>query len=90
MKRVVVIVSLVFAGSFVSQAQEDCDTLKWKIIKSYYTDWAGSRFNRIGELNGAVINIDTFSVFYPGIDVVNISNDTFFASETFATKYFRG
>ena len=83
MKRVVVIVSLVFAGSFVSRAQEICDTLKWKILKTYYTDWDGNRFRKIGELNGAVINTDTLSSFFSGVDVVYMGNDTFHSNETF-------
>jgi len=77
MKRVIIIISLLVAGIFVSQAQEDCDTLKWKIIKTYYND---NYYNRVGELNGAVINVDTLSAICIGIDFVNISNDTFAAN----------
>jgi len=82
MKRVIVF-GLFFAGIVVSQAQEICDTLKWKILKTDYTNWNGSDYDIIGKLDGAVINIDTLSVFYLGIEVVNISNDTFHSNETF-------
>ena len=79
MKRVIIVITLFFAGIYVSEAQEKCDTLKWKILKTYYTNWDGSY--PVRELDNAVINMDTLPIFYPDIDAVNVSNDTFFANE---------
>ena len=88
MKRVIVIVSLVFAGISVSQAEEDCDTLKWETIKTRYFGMEGDSFYRIGELDSATINIDTLPFFYVGIETVNISNDTFYADEVFLVEFY--
>ena len=84
MKRVLLIFSLFVVSIFDSHAQEYCDTLKWKTIQTCYTRFDGSYFYDIGNLDNAVINIDTLSEFFPGIDIVNISNDTFFENEKFA------
>jgi hypothetical protein len=88
MKRVIIIVGLFFAGMFVSQAQEYCDTLKWKIIKTNYGDWDGIRFHAFGNLDNAVMNIDTLSILNLEMVVVNISNNTFFANETYSTTIY--
>ena len=77
MKQGIVIVSLFVVGIFVSHAQEDCDTLKLKTVKTYYGEGVGSFYERIGELDGAVINTDSLSHLFPEMIVVNISNDTF-------------
>ena len=81
MRRVIIIVGLLLGFIFVSQAQEDCDTLKFKTIKTNYGNISTSSYNIIGELNGAIINVDTLPVFNPEIVLVNISNDTFFSDE---------
>jgi len=85
MKRITLIASLFFAGIVISQAQTKCDTLKWKTIQTFYGKWNGVSFYDMGHLGGAVINIDTLSVFYPSIDVVNISKDTFYGNTRFLT-----
>ena len=79
------LVGLAFLGLSVSaMAQEECDTLKWKTIKTYYLEKrSDNSFYTFDYLNGATINIDTLSSFYPGVKIVNISNDTFFANEDF-------
>ena len=75
MKKSIFILSLYFAiGTFTSYAQ---DTLKLKTITTYYGEVNGGYFDRIGNLNGSTINMDSISVFYPEVSVVNISNDTF-------------
>ena len=85
MKRKVIIFCLFVAGCFVAQAQERCDTLKLKVIKTYYCQSSnGVNFKFLGDLNGAVINIDTLSAFYPAVNIVNVSNDTFFSNDLFA------
>ena len=85
MKRVIIVLSLFFAGTFVFQAQAECDTVKWKTLKSYYcmNNSGGSGFDIVDDLNGAILNIDTFPFFYPGYVIKNISNDTFFANKNF-------
>jgi len=80
-----ILVAVAFTGLVLSaNAQEDCDTLKWKAIKTYYSviDGTGTSFDVIGDLDGATINIDTLSAFYPVLEFVNVSNDTFAASGT--------
>ena len=72
-----------FGLSLGVKAQEDCDTLKWKSLKTHYLDTDGSSFYNRGELDSITINIDTFPVIYFGYNGVNISNDTFFANEKF-------
>jgi len=86
MKKLAFVFSLLFAGIFISHAQNDCDTLKLKTIATRYGYISGNDFNTFGFLDGAVINIDTLSLFYLGIDVVNVSNDTFYSSETFRVE----
>ena len=71
------------AFSFSLAAQDGCDTLKWKSLKTDYggmTD--GNSFYRIGTLDGVVINIDTLPHVYIKYAGLNISNDTFFIGET--------
>jgi len=87
MKKVIIIASLFFAGIVISQAQTECDTLKWKSLKSYYLYIDGGQFYRFGHLDSAIINVDTLSAFYLGSQIVNISNDTFFANEGFAIAF---
>jgi len=87
MKPTTIIISFFIASIFSAQAQT-CDTLKWKTIKTYYGTLNGTAFKTTGSLDGAVINIDTLPIFYPRIDVVNISNDTFYSSETFNVALF--
>ena len=86
MRRGIIIVSLLVAGIFSSYAQERCDTLKWKTINSVYgySEIPGGSFYEMGDLDGAVINMDTLSAFYPAIDIVNISNDTFYENTNFS------
>jgi len=91
MKRVIIIVSLIVAGAFISHAQEErCDTLKWKVIKTFYgTGTDNGYFSHIiGGLDGVTINIDTFSNLFHAMNVVNISNDTFVAGSR-VTFYLR-
>ena len=78
MKRVIIILSLFVACAFSSFAQE-CDTLKWKSLKSNY---ANTDFHVIGILDSTTINIDTLPAFVIEYVGVNISNDTFFAGGT--------
>jgi hypothetical protein len=82
MKRIIII-SLCLASIFTVYAQEDCDTLKLKTIKTNYGHINGSSFNIIGDLNGSIINIDTFPVFNSEVLFVNISNDTFSSNVTY-------
>jgi hypothetical protein len=86
----IIIISLFFAGMYVSHAQKYCDTLKLKVIKSYYTQLAGGRAGgdviSSRELDGAVINIDTLSFFYLGAKVINVSNDTFSSTNGFSFR----
>ena len=73
MKKLTFILSLCFTiGIFTSYSQ---DTLKFKTIKTDYYD--GDTYDYFGELNGTVINTDTFTSLFPGPVVTNISNDTF-------------
>jgi len=81
------IVSLFVAGVVIAHSQEYCDTLKWKSLKTYYLGMNEGSFYRLGQLDGAIINIDTLPVFYLGFQTVNISNDTYFASEGFAITF---
>ena len=72
------LLGIAFLGlSLGTKAQEYCDTLKLKTIKTYYGEVIGSYFNRIGELNDAVINVDSLTKLFPEMLVKNISNDTF-------------
>jgi hypothetical protein len=87
MKKQIFILGLFFAGILVSHAQEECDTLKLKVIKSHYlqyTQRVGGDFKFVRELDGAVINIDTLPSFYLGASVVNVSNDTFSSANIFS------
>jgi hypothetical protein len=85
--RRIIIVSLFFAGIVISHAKAHCDTLKIKIVKSYYTElYNGTNLRKLGELNNAVINIDTLPVFYLGADIVNVSSDIFFVNEEFVVQ----
>lgn len=84
MKKQLFILGLFIAGIFVSHAQE-CDTLKLKVVKSYYAQLInGSNFKLLGELDGAIISIDTLPSFYLGASVVNVSNDTFHPMNNFS------
>ena len=87
MKRVIIIFGLFVASAFVSHAQDKCDTLKWKIIETYYADFDGNSFSKIGNLDKAVINIDTLPITYFAIEFVNISNDTFAVNEEFSLLF---
>ena len=85
MKKHILIISLCISiGIFTSYAQ-DCDTLKWKTIETYYCKDANftGDITTNSKLEGATINIDTLSTFYPCIEMVNISNDTFFENTAF-------
>lgn len=79
MKKIVIF-SILIASIFTVYSQEYCDTLKWKITESYYCKFNNSqnRYEKIDKLDGATINLDTLSYFFPGIQMVNISNDTFY------------
>jgi len=80
-----IILFTAFIGLVLStNAQEECDTLKWKTIESYYCEQTMGTIKKIDYLDGAIINVDTLSVFYPGIGIVNISNDTFYDNEGFS------
>ena len=83
MRRIIIIVSLFVVGIFASHAQDYCDTLKWKSLKTFCLYLDGSSFHRVGELDSAIINIDTLPIFYLGHAGLNISNDTFYANEEF-------
>jgi len=72
-----ILVVVAFTGLVLSANAQECDTQKWKVIKTYYGDVVGGSYYRIGELDGAVLNADTISHLFPEIFVVNISNDTF-------------
>ena len=79
MKKQIIILSLFLTSVFTAFSQEEyCDTLKLKVIETFYCT---SSSKIIGKLDGAVINLDTLSVFYPGMNIVNISNDTFSAND---------
>ena len=86
MKIQIFLISLCLTCVFALPAQDKCDTLKWKTIETYYRKDANFTGNITtnSKLDGAVINIDTLSIFYPGIEAVNISNDTFFENTTYA------
>jgi len=79
MKKVIIIISLLVANIFVSLAQ-NCDTLKWKGLKTNYVD---ANFRRIGNVNGTTINIDTLPIFTFEYAGVNVSNDTFLSNGNF-------
>ena len=83
MKRVIIVVSLFVAGIFNSHAQDACDSVKLKTIKTEYVEITGYDLDIKGELDGAVINIDTLPVLHPTLTIVNISNDTFFSAEQY-------
>jgi hypothetical protein len=89
MKKLIIIVSLLCAFIFISHAQEKCDTLKWKNLKSYYCNDTtgegiyGSGIYKIGMLDNITIDTDTLPFFHPACYAVNVSNDIFFANETF-------
>jgi hypothetical protein len=68
-----------------SECTGKCDTLKLKCIESAYSKFIG---DDIRELNGAVINIDTFPEIITGIAIVNVSNDTFFKQGTYEITSF--
>ena len=75
MKRIILIISLLWLFTLNSYAQNYCDTLKWKTLKLHYCKFEGGKIYAIDYLDSAVINIDTLSSFFPGISVANISND---------------
>jgi len=76
MKHIILLIA--FIGLVLSTNAQKCDTLKWKTVKTYYGDFDGSSLHGIlGELDSAVINVDTVSFLLPLMDVTNISNDTF-------------
>ncbi len=77
MKKQLFILSLFITGTFISHAQEKCDTLKLKVINSEYIINLLSDPVRMGKLDGAVINMDSFPVIYPGPNICNVSKDTF-------------
>jgi len=84
MKKQVLIFSIFIICLFVSQAQEVCDILKWKVIETYYGELhSNDYFYKIDYLDGAIINIDTLPYFFPCITAINVSNDTFYANEDF-------
>jgi len=83
MKKQIVIFSIFFACIFSSHAQEYCDTLKWEVVKTNYGYIAGSHLHIIGDLDGAVINVDTLSLLSLEMVLVNISNDTFSSNERY-------
>ena len=84
MKKSIFILNLYLAiGIVTSYAQDNCDTLKWKTTETYYSKSLTNTIANCNKLDGAVINIDTLSAFYPGIEMVNISNDTFFTNTFF-------
>jgi hypothetical protein len=87
MKRIVVIAGLFLAFIFGIHAQE-YDTLKLKTIKTVYGFVEEKVFYTVGYLDGAVININTLPLFYPGIVLVNVSNDTFPSDETYGVELF--
>jgi hypothetical protein len=70
-----IILFIAFTGLVLSINAQDI--LKLKTVKTYYGNAIESSYYRIGELDGAVINIDTLSFLYPELSVLNISIDTF-------------
>jgi hypothetical protein len=80
MKKLIFIVSIVLCGITVLNAQERCDTLKLKCIKTGYCKFVGD--SNIRKLDGAVINIDSFPVITIIVGVTNVSNDTFLATNS--------
>ena len=77
MKKHVFIFGLCFImGIFSVYAQEKCDTLKLKTIRTDYTQVQGGIYYKMND--GVIFNMDTISTFIPGIDITNISNDTFY------------
>jgi hypothetical protein len=80
MKKIVFIVSIFLYSIFI-YAQEFCDTLKIKILETYYYEHTSSDdFKVIGKLDGAEINIDSFPSIIPSIKYCNVSIDTFKAN----------
>jgi hypothetical protein len=75
MKRIILFIA--FIGLILSTNAQDI--LKLKTIKTYYGGIDGnSNYYRVGDLDGAVINADSFSRYFsPELCVVNVSNDTF-------------
>ena len=63
-------------GIFTSYAQDRCDTLKWKTLETYYAKVHEGTYYKFND--SVTINMDTLSVFYPGIYYTNVSNDTFY------------
>jgi hypothetical protein len=90
MKKVILILTLCFACVFALSAQDFCDTLKWKVSQTCYlkSDPSHTNFRNLGELQGAVINLDTLDAFSPGFYFTNISNDTFSAEGNFVVVTF--
>ena len=83
MKKTIFILS--FIGLILSINAQN--TVKLKTIQTQYVE-AGYNLDIKGELNGAVINIDTLPIFFPLLTIVNISNDTFFATEMINLQMF--
>jgi hypothetical protein len=88
MKKLIVIAGLFLVSIFSAHAQGECDTLKLKIIQTNYGLAAAEVFNTIGDLDNAVINIDTLFFFHPEIFLVNISDETFKSNETYRVEIF--
>ena len=89
MKNIILSLSVCFIfGIFTSYAQ-DCDTVKFKVIKTNYGYTDNGRFHTFGSLDGCTINVDTLSSFSPEVVMVNISNDTFSSNETYEMEMFR-
>ena len=84
-----IILFIAFIGSVLSvNAQNTCDTVKLKTIKTQYVEVTGYNVDVKGKLDGAEINIDTLPIFFPNLTVVNISNDTFFTTEKLSFQMF--
>jgi hypothetical protein len=87
MKKLILFIA--FIGVVLSvNAQKVCDTLKWKTLGTVYGEIIGGSYRPIGELDGAVIDINDFPVLSPGISVANISDDTFSLNEKYTILLF--
>ena len=62
-----------------SHAQEN-DTLKIKVTEMFYFNPANLTAP-IGELDGAIINMDLLPIIKIGVVITNVSNDTYFQNE---------
>ncbi len=71
------VVSFIFPNIFAQ------DAVKLKTVRTEYGVFIDSKFNSIGNLDGAVINPDSVSILVTQMYIVNTSNDTFKGTDKF-------